>query len=61
VYGTANNYDLAIANFENALRYDPNNARAYYFIGLTYRYKGNEMLSNQNLEKAYSIDPSLRK
>lgn len=60
-YGTAGKLDDAIYYFNEALKYDQGNARAHYFLGITYKSKGNSLLSNQHFEQAYALDPSLRK
>lgn len=59
-YGTLKQYDAAIQSLLLAVKYDPNSAQSFYFLGLTYRFKGDERNAGIYLEKAYSLNPSLR-
>jgi Tfp pilus assembly protein PilF len=61
IYGTFGKYQEAINSYNLAINYDPNNAQAYFFIAITYQNQGNTLLANQNFEKAYALNPSLRK
>ena len=54
-YGMMGNYDMAIPNFEKAIAADPNNQLANYFLGVTWRNKGNEMLAKQYLDRAEQL------
>jgi len=59
-YGMLKQYDAAIQSLLQSVKYDPGNAQSFYFLGLTYRFKGDESNAGIYLEKAYSIDPKLR-
>jgi serine/threonine protein kinase/tetratricopeptide (TPR) repeat protein len=50
-------YDKAIKEFSEALKIQPNNAEAYFGMGIVYRRMGNFNLSIQNNLKAVSLDP----
>ena len=60
-YGSGQQFDNAISNFEKAISVDPNNAMANYYLGITWRSKGNETLAQQYLNQAYALNPALRK
>lgn len=60
INGMMQKYDEAIDAFNNALAINPKNARAYYFISVTYRNMGNEKSANEFLQKAKMLDPSLQ-
>ena len=51
-------YDLAIRDFDEALRIDPRNASAYINRGLTYLVQGQHDLAIRDYGKAIEIDPS---
>jgi Flp pilus assembly protein TadD len=53
-------FDKAIDAFNKALQINPKNARAYYYLGITYRSIGKEDLAVQNLQKAKMLDPNLQ-
>ncbi len=50
-------YDEAIKEFTKALKIQPNNAEAYFGLGVVYRRMGNFNLSLQNNIKSVSLDP----
>ncbi|HEY6906681.1 MAG TPA: tetratricopeptide repeat protein, partial [Ignavibacteriaceae bacterium] len=50
-------YDKAIQEFTRALKIQPNNAEAYFGLGIVYRRMGNFNLSIQNNLKSVSLDP----
>jgi tetratricopeptide (TPR) repeat protein len=56
----ANNgaYDRAIANFSDAIRFDPRNALAFYYRGLTYAKKGDNDRAIVDYSEALRIDPT---
>lgn len=60
INGMAQRYDEAIKNFNTVLSINPNNARANYYLGITYRSKGNETLANQFLQRAKQLDPNIK-
>ncbi|HLF76873.1 MAG TPA: protein kinase [Dehalococcoidia bacterium] len=51
-------YDLALADYESALKLDPKNARAYSGIGRVLHAQKNEDLALENYNKAIALDPS---
>jgi tetratricopeptide (TPR) repeat protein len=60
-YGTLRKSDEAIRYFNDAIKYAPANARAHYFLGLAYQDKGDLRQSKEYLDKAYELDPGLKK
>ncbi len=60
INGMAKRFDEAIKNFNTVLSINPNNARAHYYLGITYRTLGNEASANQYLQRAKQLDPSLQ-
>lgn len=54
-YGMLGDLDRAIANFEKAVAADPNNELANYFLGITWKNKGNELLAKQYLDRAEQL------
>lgn len=59
-FGSLGSYDKALESFFLAGKYDPTNAQAWNYIGITYRLKGDENNAQIYLEKAYRMDPKLR-
>jgi len=57
VYGTLNNYDKAIESFNSAIKNAPDNARAYYYIAMTYQNKGDKINADKYYKIAASMDP----
>jgi tetratricopeptide (TPR) repeat protein len=51
-------YDRAIANFSDAIRFDPRNALAFYYRGLTYAKKGDNDRAIVDYSEALRIDPT---
>jgi len=51
-------YDRAIADFNNALRLDPNNARIYHERGNAYNTKGDKDRAIADYTQAIQIDPN---
>jgi tetratricopeptide (TPR) repeat protein len=60
INGMAKRFDEAIKNFNTVLSINPNNARAHYYLGITYRTLGNEATANQHLQRAKQLDPTLQ-
>jgi serine/threonine protein kinase/tetratricopeptide (TPR) repeat protein len=50
-------YDRAIKEFSRAKEIQPNNAEAYFGLGVVYRRMGNFDLSIQNMLKCVTLDP----
>ncbi len=61
VYAQTKRFDLAITQFSKGLEYDPKNAVLYLYLGYAYRDKGDNNQAKKHLEKAYQLDPSLRR
>ena len=57
-YARSQAYGRAITNFKQALEYDPDLARAYYFMGTTYLEMDSLNPALASLEKAVEIDPA---
>ncbi len=51
-YGVGGQFDLAIASLEKAIQYNPNLKQAYYFLGVTWRNKGNEAMATKYFDLA---------
>ena len=52
-------YDEAIAEFNNAIKINPNSANAYYNLGIIYDKKSDSDKAIANFSKAIGIDPAL--
>lgn len=61
VYGMAGQYQKALETYNKELQVNANNAQCYLNIGITYSLMGDSIQANQYFEKAFTIDPSLRK
>lgn len=61
VLGVTKDYNNAIASYEKALLYAPDNARAYYFIAVTYVNMGDKVKADKYFQIAEQMDPSLRR
>lgn len=61
VLGTMNDFNGAIASFQNAIKYAPDNARAYFFIAVTYQNMGDKANADKYFQIAQQMDPNLRK
>jgi hypothetical protein len=55
------NFTAAIEQWQEGLKYEPDNATLLFYIGSAYRDMGQPEKSTEWFEKAYAIDPSLRK
>jgi len=60
-YASLQMFDKAIFAFNECLKYAPNNAMVYYFLGLTYQNIGKPLEGEPYLQKAYSLNPKLKK
>lgn len=61
VYGILGQYELAIKNFKKCLEFKPDYAQAYYYIGITYKSLKNMTEAQKYLDKAYQLNPALKK
>ena len=61
VYAMQSNFQAAIEQFKEALKYAPNDATINHYLGSVYRDSGNESAGRPYLEKAYQLNPQLRK
>lgn len=57
VYYQKGNYDMALAEFTKALKFDPNVAEVYNDRGLVYRHKGNYDQAISDYNQAIKLDP----
>ena len=57
-YCKKRNYDKAIADYSEAVRIDPNNAKAYYDRGLAYRSNGKRDKAIADFSEAIRLDPN---
>lgn len=55
------NFPAAIEQWQEGLKYDPNNATLLLYIGSAYRDMGKPEEGQAWFDKAYAIDPSLKK
>ncbi len=61
VYGTLQQFEKAIENFKLCIKYNPSKSQAHYFLGITYQSIGDEKNAEIALNKAYQLNPLLRK
>ena len=54
------NYREAARQFEKALKVNPEDANAYYYLGNCYFYLGNQQKAEECLQKAVELDPELK-
>ena len=54
-------YDYALLYLQLGLAFDPNDARLNYAMALIYQAKGDQARANPYLQKAYQLNPQLRK
>jgi len=55
------NFTEAIEQFSTALKYNPDNAILHYYLGQATRDGGNPSASKSHFDRAYQLDPSLKK
>lgn len=55
------NFPPAIEQWKEGLKYEPNSAILHFYIGSAYRDMGQPELGQPWFEKAYQLDPSLKK
>ena len=61
VYAQTKRFDQAITQFSEGLKYDPNNATLNLYLGYAYRDKGDLNQSNKFLNRAYQLNPALKR
>ena len=61
VYAQTQRFDQAIEQFKTAIQFEPDNATLYLYTGSAYRDKGDPTSAKPYFDKAYSLDPSLRR
>lgn len=61
VYAMQKNFPEAIKWFKQGLEYDPENATLNFYLGSAYKDSGQPELGQPFFEKAYRLDPSLKK
>ena len=52
-------YDTAIVQFQKVIGFEPNNANAYYGLGLTYVGLKNSIAASQQVRKLEPLDKAL--
>lgn len=60
-YGMMRQYDLALENFKKCIDIRPDYALAYYYLGMTYDNLNQPSEGQKYKDKAYELDPSLKK
>jgi len=61
MYAMRRDFDKALAQFNEALQYDPECAICYFYIGKVHEDLGKKTEAQPFLEKAYKLDPKLKK
>ena len=61
VYARQKQYKKAIAQFQEALKYEPDNAVLHLYLGFAHRDKGDNATAQTHLNRAYTLDSSLKK
>jgi len=61
VYAQTRRFDQAITQFTEGLKYDPNNATLNLYLGYAYRDKKDLNTANKYLQRAYQLDPKLKR
>jgi tetratricopeptide (TPR) repeat protein len=59
--GMLGEFNKAIEQFRLAIEYDPEHTMAWYFLGKTYERMNNKTEATRCLERAYQLNPELRK
>jgi len=61
VYGTVKEFEKSIAAFQQAIKYAPDNARAHFFLGITYENMGDKTNAQKFFQLAQQLDPKMKK
>ncbi len=61
VLGTMGDFPAAISSFQNAITYAPDNARAYYFMAMTYQNMKDGANADKYFRVAEQMDPKLKR
>lgn len=61
VYGTIREFDKSINAFQQAIKYAPDNARAHFFLGVTYENMGDKTNAQKYFQIAQQLDPKMKK
>ena len=56
---TLKQFDRAIVQYQKVIGFDPNNANAYYALGLNYIGLNNKIAARQQLQKLEPLNKSL--
>jgi tetratricopeptide (TPR) repeat protein len=59
-YGMKHDYIKAIADYNQVIKLEPENADAYYFRGLSHYAQGQTKLSLIDVQQAYKMDPNVK-
>ena len=54
-------FSEAITQFQEAIKYEPNDATLHYYLAQATRDGGNPNMAKQHFERAYQLNPALRK
>jgi Tfp pilus assembly protein PilF len=54
-------YHNALISFQNAIRYSPDNANAYFFLAVTYQNLGDKPNADKYFQIAQQMDPKLKR
>ena len=57
VYGKTGQYDLALKDYDSAIKHDPSHVKAINNRGTIYRVKGQGDLALRDFDRAIEIDP----
>ena len=61
IYGLKKDYNSAVKALETAIRLNPKNAASYLNLAVTYQGMGDARKAEDYFNKAYTMDPGLRK
>lgn len=61
VYAQTKRFDQAIQHFRTALDFEPNSAILHFYLGSAYRDKGEPKTAKPFLDKAYQLNPALKR
>ncbi len=56
-YYAGEQYDLALADFKNAIKSDPQNAKAFYYRGIVYRTKQDYRRALRDFDRSLDLNP----